>query len=88
MISYAFTKKAKRQLDVLPLFVKKRIVRKIKEYCSRPDPLREAKHLINVPGKVYRYRVGDYRVIFDWDKSNILITKVDHRGSSYKGLLR
>ncbi|MFH1713063.1 MAG: type II toxin-antitoxin system RelE/ParE family toxin [Candidatus Jacksonbacteria bacterium] len=88
MIFYDFTKQAKKQLDNFPLQIRKRIVKKIKEYCSRPEPLREAKYLANVPGKVYRYRIGDYRVIFDWEGRSILITQIEHRGSAYKRLLR
>jgi mRNA-degrading endonuclease RelE of RelBE toxin-antitoxin system len=38
------------------------------------------------PGKVYRFQIGDYRVIFDWEGNSILITKIEHRGTAYRRL--
>ena len=35
-------------------------------------------------GKVYRFRAGDYRVIFDWNGDHILVTKVSDRKNAYK----
>ncbi len=32
----------------------------------------------------YRFRVGDYRVIFDIDNGNIVVSRIGHRKSIYK----
>ncbi|PIU83448.1 MAG: hypothetical protein COS68_03990 [Elusimicrobia bacterium CG06_land_8_20_14_3_00_38_11] len=33
---------------------------------------------------MYRFRVGDYRVIFDVDKNNIVILRIGHRKKIYR----
>lgn len=77
MLDYEFTKKARRRWRKFPPDIKERIILKINEYCSRENIFDSARHLGD---KFYRFRVGDYRVIFKWEGENILITKVDHRG--------
>ena len=64
MLTYEFTKKARRRWRKFPPDIKERIVVKVKEYCLREDIFRAARHL---GGKFYRFRVGDYRVIFKWE---------------------
>ncbi|MFA6106785.1 MAG: type II toxin-antitoxin system RelE/ParE family toxin [Patescibacteria group bacterium] len=87
MLRFDFTKAAKKELDRLPADTGKRIVEKIIFYCSQSEPLRNAKHLSAVGGKIYRFRIGDYRVVFEAEKNGILITKVEHRGNIYKRML-
>jgi mRNA interferase RelE/StbE len=33
----------------------------------------------------YRFRIGDYRAIFDIDGENIVILRIGHRRDIYKG---
>ncbi|MFA6393710.1 MAG: type II toxin-antitoxin system RelE/ParE family toxin [Patescibacteria group bacterium] len=87
MLRFDFTKAAEKELSRLPSGVGKRIIEKIIFYCSQPKPLRNAKHLSAVGGKTYRFRIGDYRAVFEVEKTGILITKVEHRGSIYKRML-
>jgi len=84
MIGYEFTVYAYKELRNLPQSEQRRIVKKIKEYLSGEDPLEYAKKLQGVPGKVYRFRIGDYRVIFDFLGSKILIIRVGHRKEIYR----
>lgn len=84
MITYDFTKKAKKQLNKLPFDIQQRIVKKIDAYCSCSDPLSSAKHLVVASGRFYRYQIGNYRAIFRLESDNILFTKIEHRGSVYQ----
>lgn len=65
----------------------RRILNKVDFYCLQSNPLQYAKKLINFPFGNYRFRVGDYRVIFDLDnKGNIIILiilTVRHRREAY-----
>lgn len=83
-MEYSFTKQADEQLRGLPLGVQKSIIKKIKHYCSSPDPLHYADSVEGAKGKVYRFRIGDYRAIFDWERNHILVVKIGKRGDVYR----
>lgn len=83
MINYSFTKYADRQLRKFPIEIQRRIVKKIKYYISTGTPLHFAEAIEGEKGKVYRFRIGDYRVIFDWEDGHILVTKVSIRSRAY-----
>ena len=83
MIEYSFTKHADRQLQKLLLDVQRRIIAKIKHYIATGSPLHFADHIEGERGKVYRFRIGSYRVIFDWDDHHILVTKIALRSEAY-----
>lgn len=85
MISYDFTGQAERLFLKLPKDVRARIIRKIEHYLKQPNPLIFAKRIVGSPVASYRFQIGDYRVIFDWEGDNILITKVGHRREVYRG---
>ena len=84
MIAYQFTRQADRELRRLPVADQRRIIRKLKTYLADPYPLRFAKKLEGLPGKVYRFRIDPYRVIFDWLGHSILITAVGLRKDVYR----
>ena len=84
MIPYAFTRHAEAQFLKLPRSVQQRILRKVEAHLASPNPLVHAKRIVDAPHLVFRYRVGDYRVIFDWEDTAILITKVGHRREVYR----
>ena len=83
MISYCFTEQADKEFRKFPIKVQKQIIKKIKHYCSTEDPLHFADSIESQRGKVYRFRSGDYRVIFDWEGDNILVTQVVKRSEAY-----
>ena len=83
MINYSLTKHADRQLRKLTLETQRRIIKKVKFYLSAENPLHFADSIKGEKGKVYRFRVGDYRVIFDWLGDYILVTQVDPRPKAY-----
>lgn len=82
-----YTVRALEDLDRLDKKITKRILDKIDFYCSQPNPLLQAKKLTNFPFGSYRFRISDYRVLFDLDnKGNIIILvilAVRHRREAY-----
>ncbi len=82
-MKFFYTRKAAKQLENLPHSVQKRIVDKMRFYASRENPLKFAKHLTNHQEGNRRFRVGDYRLIFDVKNNAIYILKVAKRGEIY-----
>jgi mRNA interferase RelE/StbE len=76
------TEEAKRQIDKLDGVVKKRIAKKLPVFLK--NPLSFSKPLINFETGQYRFRVGDYRIIFDLRGDEVEILKVMHRKEVYK----
>ncbi|MBS7251987.1 MAG: type II toxin-antitoxin system RelE/ParE family toxin [Candidatus Freyarchaeota archaeon] len=62
--------------------MQRRIAAKLKDYAR--EPLRYAKKLISPKVGAYRFRIGDYRVVFDIEGEDIVILRVGHRKSIYK----
>ncbi len=77
-----YTKTAASDIKKLDIVVRKRIKKKIEHFAE--DPIFHAKKLINFQIGSYRWRIGDYRIIFDIDGKNIVILHVKHRRESYK----
>jgi len=68
---------ALRDLQSLDIFLRKRIVRKIEQFAES-ESFHEIKK-IHGAEKVYRLRVGDYRVLFEIVQDEIIILKIGHR---------
>lgn len=84
MYEYYFTPQALRQIKKLPRQIQKRIIRKLDFFC-REDPLKFADFLTDPRLGGYRFRIGDYRVIFDKESENsILILSLGHRREIYR----
>lgn len=82
-----YTDRALTDLGDLDKRTAGRIFDKVDFYCLQTNPLQYAKKLVNFPLGTYRFRVGDYRVVFDLDnKGNIIILvilAVRHRREAY-----
>jgi len=76
------THPAKRELDRLDPVVKKAIKKKVQHYMT--SPIRNAKKLHDSNIGSYRWRVGNYRVVFDVEKDVITVVKISHRSDAYK----
>lgn len=79
-----FSKSAFRELKKLPKDVQKRIIDKINFYIKQTDSLMFADHITDSRFGEYRFRIGDYRVMFDVIKNTIFILKVGHRKNVYR----
>lgn len=84
MWTWEFTKKSKREFVNLDNQVKKRVINKLDFWTGSGDPLRFAENLTNSELGEYRFRVGDYRIVFDVEGENIVILVVKHRKEVYK----
>lgn len=84
MFSFELKKKAAKEIDKLPSKIRKRILEKLKFYSSQRNPLRFAERLRDRRFGEYRFRIGDYRILFDVDTKKIIVLKVGHRKDIYK----
>lgn len=83
-----YTEKALKDLSNLPKKVGQRVFDKIEFFAKQSDPLVFAKNLKNSDFGHYRFRIGDYRAIFDIDEKGeikiLLILTIKHRKDVYK----
>lgn len=84
MWSWEFTKKSRRQFVKLDKQAKKRIVDKLDFWIKTGYPLEFTESLTNSELGEYRFRVGDYRIIFDVEDKTIVVLAVGHRREIYK----
>lgn len=82
-----FAEAARKDLTFLGKTTAARIVKKIEYFLCQDDPISFAKRLTtNKP--LFRWRVGDYRIIFrvDPDGTLILLTvlRISHRKNVYE----
>jgi mRNA interferase RelE/StbE len=78
----AYTRRAVKDIDQLDVNVKKRIGNTLLRYLD--DPLQYSEPLIDSSLGNYRFRIGDYRVIFDIEGNDIVVLRVGHRKEIYK----
>ena len=76
------TERAVKDIEKLDIKTKKRIGTKLKHYSK--EPFKYATKLINTSIGTYRFRIGNYRVVFDIDEDKIIILRVGHRKDIYK----
>ena len=77
-----YTVRAVKDIESLDRLVQKRIAKKI--LSLRHDPIRISKKMINPVLGTYRYRIGDYRVIFDIRLRRVVVLRVGHRKEIYR----
>lgn len=79
-----FTSEAIKDLDGMDKKALLRIIKKIKWFVKQDNPLIFAKRLQYDAIGQYRFRIGDYRVIFDCKEKDIVVLRIGHRSSIYK----
>jgi len=84
MYKYRFTPRASKEFLKLEKSLRIRIITKLDFFCVVENVTGFAEHLTNSSLGEFRFRVGDYRIIFDIDKDGIRIVKVGHRGEIYR----
>jgi len=77
-----YTKRAVRDIKKLDNTIKKRIGEILLRYKDKP--LDYAETLKSSDHGTYRFRIGDYRVIFDIERKDIVVLRVGHRREIYK----
>ena len=82
-----YTKNARQDLINLDNKTAQLIVKKVLFFSQQSNPLQFAKKLTNFSLGQYRFRVGDYRVIFDVDSTGnlvlLIILRIKHRKDIY-----
>lgn len=77
-----YTHRASRDIDALDAAVKQRIGKTLQRFEQNPlayaEPLKESEL------GSYRFRIGDYRVVFDLNGQEIVVLRVGHRREIYK----
>ena len=77
-----YTRNALEDIRVLDRVVQKRLAKKLEAFAN--DPLARSKKIHNVQLGSYRFRVGDYRIIFDIVGKQIVILRAGHRREIYR----
>ena len=88
MFKVFYTNKADQDLSRLNNGLRQRILNKIDFFIRQENPLSFAKKLKDFELGDYRFRVGDYRVIFDVDNNGnikiLIILRIKHRKDVYE----
>ena len=79
---FVYTRRAEKDIKRLDSNIRNRIGQTILRY--KDNPLNYAESLTDSAIGSYRFRIGDYRVIFDIEGSDIVILRVGHRRGIYK----
>jgi mRNA interferase RelE/StbE len=77
-----FTKRAMRDISKLEPEIKEKLGDALRRYGK--DPLNYARKMIDPSLGSYRFRIGDYRVIFDIKGDEIVVLRVGDRKEIYR----
>lgn len=83
MFDYQFTKTSLRRFKKLPKNIQIRIIEKLDYFCTQDNPLDFAESLTQSQLGQYRFRIGNYRVIFDVEGKMLVVHDTDHRKNIY-----
>ena len=79
---------AVRDLRALDCVNSDRITRKVSWFIAQTHPLRHAESLSGIYAGIYRFRIGDYRVLFEIDAGVqiriLIVLRVKHRREAYR----
>ena len=79
-----YTNRADKDIQKLPPEIKKRIGKALLRYEQNPHKYSES--LRDTQLGTYRFRIGDYRVIFDLEGTEIVVLRAGHRRDIYRKL--
>ncbi len=79
-----FTQKARENLESLAPEIQKRIAKKMRFFAAQKNPLVFAKRLSDPREGQFRFRIGDYRVIFDVIRDTVFVLKIAPRDKAYE----
>jgi len=84
MFEVAFSSAARRFLKGVESDLAQRLIRRIELLAEDPFP-KEVKRIVNRKEKIFRVRVGDYRIQYSvvYEKNLIFISDVDRRERAY-----
>ena len=76
--------RARNDIQSLDSVVQKRVAKKLKFYLDQDDPIQYAKKLVDSKDGNYRWRIGNFRAVFDFDGNVIKLLRIQHRKDVYK----
>jgi len=79
-----FTRTAFRQFQKLNRPTQKRIDEKLRFYLTQKNPRQFAEPIRDSRFGSWKFRIGDYRVLFDVENDKIIVLKLGHRKDIYK----
>jgi mRNA interferase RelE/StbE len=79
-----YTNRAYKDIQRLDQKEKHRIGKALKRY--EIEPMKYATKLTDPKLGTYRFRIGDYRVIFDIEGEDVVILRIGHRRDIYRKL--
>ena len=79
-----FSKSAFRQFGKLDRASQKRIHEKLRFYVFQENPFEFAEPISDSRFGDWRFRIGEYRALFDFKEDTIIILKIGHRRDVYK----
>jgi len=84
--NFKFTEKADRSFSKLDKAIQQRILKKLSSICASGQPTASGKALVDDLVGLWRYRVGDYRIICSIEDNELIVLVVDieHRSVAYK----
>ncbi|MBI4744718.1 MAG: type II toxin-antitoxin system RelE/ParE family toxin [Actinobacteria bacterium] len=77
-----YTDRAVKDIKKLDIIARRRLKKALEKLSI--SPLKYSTKLINSKIGEYRFRVGDYRVIFDLVGREIIVLRVGHRREIYR----
>ncbi len=83
-MDYYLKPSALKDLRSLTREIQKRILQKLDFYTHTDNPLKFAERLRYPELGEFKFRMGDYRIIFDVENGKIIILKIGHRRDIYK----
>lgn len=85
-MEFAYSKKAQKQFDKLDSVIKKRIKKYTDELETLENPCDKGTALVGNLSGLWRYRVGDYRLICHINDNELIILclEITHRSEAYK----
>ena len=83
MYKVVVTARAMRDLERMDKETRQRVIDKLGLYAH--DPMRHARKLTSPKIGTWRFRIGEYRVIFDLEGDTIVVLRLGHRREVYGG---
>jgi len=82
MSEIVLTRRALKDLDKLDRPIRRRIIERLKEYSD--DPTAHASRLTDSLLGSFRFRIGDWRVLFDIIDDRVIVLRIGHRSDIYR----
>jgi mRNA interferase RelE/StbE len=77
-----YTRRAVRDISKLERSVKERIKKSLEKYAE--EPFSYARKMADPTLGTYRFRIGEYRVVFDIEGDELVILRLGHRSEIYR----